>query len=82
MPKTVEQDIDGDPGGVIVRKAPGDAFFDYGQFLPLRRTQPGGQGNRALPLREARAEARWGEMPKYQAYRNATPSLVPRPPRN
>ena len=35
-----------------------------------------------VPLLEARAEARWGELPKYQAYRNATPSLVPRPPRN
>ncbi len=34
-----------------------------------------------VPLLEARAEARWGELPAYRAYRDRTPTLVPRLPR-
>ncbi len=34
-----------------------------------------------VPLLEARGEARWGDLPEYQAYRDRTPTLVPRPPR-
>lgn len=34
-----------------------------------------------LPMLEAKAERKWGNDPAYQAYRDATPVLVPRPPR-
>jgi len=34
-----------------------------------------------IPLLEARADARWGGDPEYEAYKSATPVLVPRPPR-
>jgi len=34
-----------------------------------------------VPLLEARAHKRWGGDDDYQAYRDATPSLIPRPPR-
>lgn len=34
-----------------------------------------------VPLLERRAERRWGADPSYQAYKAATPLLVPRPPR-
>lgn len=33
-----------------------------------------------VPMLEARAEKRWGDDPAYRAYREQTPSLVPRPP--
>jgi len=34
-----------------------------------------------VPLLEQRADARWGGDPEYEAYKAATPVLVPRPPR-
>ncbi|MDA0330251.1 MAG: DUF1295 domain-containing protein [Gemmatimonadetes bacterium] len=34
-----------------------------------------------IPLLEERAQAKWGEDPEYQAYRNRTPELVMRRPR-
>jgi len=34
-----------------------------------------------VPLLERRAQRRWGADPSYQAYKAATPVLVPRPPR-
>lgn len=34
-----------------------------------------------VPLLEERADARWGGDPDYEAYKAATPVLVPRPPR-
>lgn len=34
-----------------------------------------------VPILEARAEKKWGDDPDYQAYRNRTPVLFPRPPR-
>jgi steroid 5-alpha reductase family enzyme len=34
-----------------------------------------------VPLLEARARKRWGDDPRYRAYRARTPVLVPRPPR-
>ncbi len=34
-----------------------------------------------VPLLEARADARWGGDPAYEAYKANTPVLVPRPPR-
>jgi len=34
-----------------------------------------------VPLLEERADARWGGDPEYEAYKAATPVLVPRPPR-
>jgi steroid 5-alpha reductase family enzyme len=34
-----------------------------------------------VPLLERRADRRWGDDPSYRAYRDATPVLVPRPPR-
>lgn len=34
-----------------------------------------------VPLLERKAEARWGDRPDYRAYRDATPVLIPRPPR-
>ena len=34
-----------------------------------------------IPLLEARADRRWGDDPAYQAYRAATPVLLPRPAR-
>lgn len=33
-----------------------------------------------IPLLRARAEKRWGDDPAYRAYRERTPTLVPRPP--
>ena len=33
-----------------------------------------------VPLLEARAQKRWGDEDSFQAYRNATPSLIPRLP--
>lgn len=34
-----------------------------------------------LPLLERKADQTWGDRPEYQAYKAATPVLVPRPPR-
>ena len=34
-----------------------------------------------IPLLESRGKKRWGDDPKYRAYRENTPVLVPRPPR-
>lgn len=34
-----------------------------------------------VPLLEAKAEKQWGNDESYTAYRNATPRLIPRPPR-
>jgi steroid 5-alpha reductase family enzyme len=34
-----------------------------------------------IPLLEARARKRWGDDPGFRAYTEATPALVPRPPR-
>lgn len=34
-----------------------------------------------IPLLDASAEKRWGEDPEFQAYRERTPVLIPRPPR-
>jgi len=34
-----------------------------------------------VPLLEERADAKWGGDPEYEAYKAATPVLVPRPPR-
>jgi steroid 5-alpha reductase family enzyme len=34
-----------------------------------------------IPLLESRGKKRWGDDPKYRAYRERTPVLVPRPPR-
>lgn len=33
-----------------------------------------------IPMLEARAEKRWGDDPAYQAYKNKTSRLIPRPP--
>lgn len=38
-------------------------------------------GVSGIPLLEARADARWGTDPAYQAWKQATPVLIPRPPR-
>ncbi|NNL98253.1 MAG: DUF1295 domain-containing protein [Acidimicrobiia bacterium] len=35
-----------------------------------------------IPMLEARSDKRWGEEEAYQAYKAATPVLVPRPPRS
>lgn len=35
-----------------------------------------------IPLLEVRAEEKWGGDPDYRAYRDRTPTLVPRPPRS
>ncbi len=35
-----------------------------------------------IPLLEARARKRWGDDPEYQAWKNKTPALIPRPPRS
>lgn len=34
-----------------------------------------------VPLLEQRADARWGNDPAYQTYRDSTPVLIPRPPK-
>ena len=34
-----------------------------------------------IPLLDASAEKRWGDDPEFQAYRERTPVLIPRPPR-
>jgi steroid 5-alpha reductase family enzyme len=34
-----------------------------------------------VPLLEKKADATWGGQPAYEAYKAATPVLVPRPPR-
>lgn len=34
-----------------------------------------------IPMLEARAQKRWGDDPAWQAYKNRTPRLIPRPPR-
>ena len=34
-----------------------------------------------VPMLEAKAEKRWGDDPRWRAYRSGTPLLVPRPPR-
>jgi len=34
-----------------------------------------------VPLLEKRADAKWGGQPEYEAYKAATPVLVPRPPK-
>jgi steroid 5-alpha reductase family enzyme len=34
-----------------------------------------------IPMLERRAKARWGDDPEFRAYTDATPVLVPRPPR-
>jgi steroid 5-alpha reductase family enzyme len=43
-------------------------------FVTLLLTKVSG-----VPLLEARADARWGGDPAYEAYKAATPVLVPRP---
>jgi steroid 5-alpha reductase family enzyme len=45
-------------------------------FVTLLLTKVSG-----IPLLEERADARWGGEPAYEAYKAATPVLVPRPPR-
>ena len=35
-----------------------------------------------VPLLERRADKEWGDNPEYQRYKAATPSLIPRPPKN
>lgn len=45
-------------------------------FITLLITRVSG-----VPMLEARAEKRWGDDPAYQAYKNNTPRLIPRPPR-
>ncbi len=45
-------------------------------FVALLLTRVSG-----VPLLEARADARWGGDPAYEAYKAKTPTLVPRPPR-
>jgi steroid 5-alpha reductase family enzyme len=44
-------------------------------FVALLLTKGSG-----IPLLEERADARWGGEPDYEAYKRATPILVPRPP--
>ena len=46
-------------------------------FVGVLLTQVSG-----VPLLEARADARWGEDVRYQAYKERTPVLVPRRPRH
>lgn len=45
-------------------------------FVTLLLTRVSG-----VPLLEKRADKEWGDDPEYQAYKAATPSLVPRPPK-
>ena len=45
-------------------------------FVALLLTKVSG-----VPLLERRADRRWGDDPFYREYRDATPVLVPRPPR-
>lgn len=45
-------------------------------FVALLLTRGSG-----IPILEAQAEARWGADPAWRAYRDRTPVLVPRPPR-
>ena len=45
-------------------------------FVTLLLTRVSG-----IPMLEARSDKRWGEEEAYQAYKAATPVLVPRPPR-
>lgn len=45
-------------------------------FITLLITRVSG-----VPMLEARAEKRWGNDPAWQAYRDRTPRLIPRPPR-
>jgi steroid 5-alpha reductase family enzyme len=35
-----------------------------------------------IPMLEAKAEEKWGDDPEYKDYRDATPILVLRPPKN
>ncbi len=44
-------------------------------FVTLLLTKVSG-----IPMLEERADARWGGQPEYEAYKAATPVLVPRPP--
>ena len=44
-------------------------------FITLLITRVSG-----IPMLEARAEKRWGDDPTYQAYKNRTARLIPRPP--
>ena len=44
-------------------------------FVVLLLTQVSG-----IPMLERRADKKWGEDPLYQAYKQATPVLIPRPP--
>ena len=34
-----------------------------------------------VPMLERRADAKWGDQPNYERYKETTPVLVPRPPR-
>lgn len=45
-------------------------------FVTLLLTRVSG-----IPLLERKADATWGGQPDYEAYKAATPALVPRPPR-
>ena len=45
-------------------------------FVTLLLTKVSG-----IPLLEERADTKWGGSPEYEAYKAATPVLVPRPPR-
>lgn len=44
-------------------------------FITLLITRVSG-----VPMLEARAEKRWGDDPAFQAYKDRTPRLIPRPP--
>lgn len=68
--------------GVALLAAPALAGWQYVTlvsplFVYLLLTRVSG-----IPLLEARAEERWGSDPAYRAYRDRTPPLVPRPPRD
>ncbi|MBC53433.1 MAG: hypothetical protein CMQ34_06300 [Gammaproteobacteria bacterium] len=45
-------------------------------FITLLITRVSG-----IPMLEARADKRWGDDPAWQAYKDRTPRLIPRPPR-
>lgn len=68
--------------GIALIAAPALAGWQYATlvsplFVYLLLTRVSG-----IPLLERAAEKRWGDNPAWQAYRAATPALVPRPPRS
>ncbi len=68
--------------GVAVVALPALAGWQYATlispvFVYLLLTRISG-----VPLLEARGKKRWGDDPAYQAYREKTPVLMPRPPRS